>query len=176
MSSLEEHEVLSACDARLREASDTFLSQFQEVYFGQFSELEAIKRLSPKGFEKLCAQVARQLGFEELTTVNSGDLGVDIEAYERQRPFTKGKYVIQCKRTQKVTAEVVRQLGGSVESSRAVKGILLTTGQLTQPARQEAIDNPKIELFDGNEFAALVRGLDLAQPLTSFVSDSEVPD
>ena len=174
--SLDEHEVLSVCDARLREASDTFLAQFQQVYFGQFSDLEAIKRLSPKGFENLCAQVARGLRFEELTTVSTGDLGVDIEAYERHRPFTKGKYVIQCKRTQKVGAEVVRQLGGTVESSRAVKGILLTTGQITQPARQEAIDNPKIELFDGNEFVALLNSLDLTQPLSSFVSDSEDPD
>lgn len=114
----------------------------------QQTAVDNINQLSGVEFEKVCQQIAENMGFETETTKASGDGGIDLIAYNRQ-PLLSGKYIIQCKRyTGSVGEPIIRDLYGVVMSERANKGILMTTGTFTKSAIGFA-DGKPIELIDG---------------------------
>lgn len=102
-----------------------------------------------KRFEAKIKSLLRHEGFTVRYTKATRDNGEDLIALSRA-PLVSGKYVVQCKRTSTVGLPEVKQLIGTVEDSRATKGILFTSGEFSAEAKRLARRNKtKIELFDG---------------------------
>ena len=95
------------------------------------------------------------MNFEVSTTKQSGDGGIDLIAYNHQ-PMLEGKYIVQCKRYSGSVGEpIIRDLYGVVNSERANKGILITTGTFTKSAIEFSIGK-QIELIDGEKLNQLL--------------------
>ncbi|MDX6356441.1 MAG: restriction system protein, partial [Streptomyces sp.] len=83
--------------------------------------------MDPLEFEELVAELFRAMGMQAVTTVRSGDGGVDVDALDPD-PIRGGKIAVQVKRYRKtVPPTAVRDLYGTVQSLGANKGVLVTT-------------------------------------------------
>lgn len=125
---------------------------------------EQLNRLSGIEFEKLCAAIISDMGFQIELTKASGDGGIDIIA-RNSLPLYRGKYIVQCKRYSGTVGEpILRDLYGVVMSERANKGILMTTGTFTRSAIAFAEGKP-LELIDitGIESLLAQGNYDIAQ-------------
>jgi len=106
-------------------------------------EPELLRRISPRKFEEVVAEILTRLGYTVTLTPASGDGGVDIYA------ATKGLlgsflFLVECKRyapTRKVGVEIVRSLYGVVQSQKATAGIITTTSYFTSGAKEFAEQN-----------------------------------
>ena len=82
-------------------------------------------------FEDLVERLLIKMGFSTEGRKPSADGGIDIIAVSTT-PMLQGRYVVQCKRySNPVSAPVIRQLYGVVNSTDANKGILITTSRFT---------------------------------------------
>lgn len=118
------------------------------------TEFTDINSLSGMDFEKLCKNLLEKMNFEVSTTKQSGDGGIDLIAYNNQ-PMLVGKYIVQCKRYSGSVGEpIIRDLYGVVNSERANKGILITTGTFTKSAIDFSIGK-QLELIDGEKLNQL---------------------
>ncbi len=128
--------------------------------------VSVLDSLSGVNFEKLVASLLVRIGFHIEMTKASGDGGVDIIA-TLDKPFLRGRYLIQCKRFAigtPVGAPVVREFYGALRADhRAVKGIFVTTSNFTDQARDFARDLP-IDLIDREELEHLLREQGLLGP------------
>lgn len=125
---------------------------------------EQLNRLSGIEFEKLCAAIISDMGFQIELTKASGDGGIDIIA-RNSLPLYRGKYIVQCKRYSGTVGEpILRDLYGVVMSERANKGILMTTGTFTRSAIAFAEGKP-LELIDISGIESLLTqgNYDIAQ-------------
>lgn len=118
-----------------------------------------LKRLTPSGFEELCARFLRHIGFENVNvTGRSNDKGVDGVGYLLINRFVRTKVMFQCKRYDGVVGpETIRDFRGAIQG-RAERGILLTTGTFTRGASEEAAreNATAIELVDIDRLLALL--------------------
>ena len=115
-----------------------------------------INSLSGIEFENLCKNLLEKMNFEVSTTKQSGDGGIDLIAYNHQ-PLLEGKYVVQCKRYSGSVGEpIIRDLYGVVNSERANKGILITSGSFTNSAITFAAGK-QLELIDGYKLSILLK-------------------
>ena len=106
--------------------------------------LAHLKTLDPIVFEHLIALLFEQRGFAAQTVGASGDEGVDVLLRRGDRTF-----VVQCKRYDgSVGQPTVRDLYGTMVHNRAAEAYLVTTGMITQQAREWAFGKP-IQLVDG---------------------------
>jgi restriction system protein len=118
-------------------------------------------RLTPSQFEEYVAQrlFARQ-GYAVENTPDVRDGGVDILV-------TDGggrRAVVQCKRYQGTVGEsVVRDLYGTMLHHDAAMGYLVTTGAISDAARQWSAGKP-LHLIDGQELERLSRAEPARQP------------
>ncbi len=114
--------------------------------------------LTPVDFERLIADLLRQMGFVAETTRATGDGGIDVEAV-LEKPIVGGRYLFQCKRyapDNPVGSAAVREFYGALIADRhAVKGVFITTSTFTPQAREFAQKLP-IELIDGERLQALL--------------------
>jgi restriction system protein len=123
----------------------------------QFSLLQILRSLSPKGFEEVCGLLLRESGFENvIVSGRSRDGGFDGSGRLSINPFVSLTITFQCKR---YIGSVSRAEVGDFRNSmlgRAEKGIFLTTGTFSGEARKEAerVD-PKIELVDGEKLVEM---------------------
>lgn len=128
------------------------------------SLLDIIKKVSADGFERLCQRLLRESGFEQVTvTGRSGDGGIDGHGLLQVNPFVSFQVIFQCKRYKSaVDVGVIRDFRGSM-MGRADKGIIISTGTFTKPAREEATRDgvPPIELVDGEKLVDLFEKLEL---------------
>jgi len=104
-----------------------------------------LQKLSPNEFEEYVESLYIQMGYrtERQGHLNASDGGIDIRAW-------KGKdyIVIQCKQYSGSVGEPhVRDLFAVAVHERAAKGVLITTGKFTQPAKNFAQQYP-LELID----------------------------
>jgi restriction system protein len=142
-----------------KESSDEILQlQWQERL------LQILKTMPPTNFERLCQRVLRELGFVDVKVKGkSGDGGIDgqgIFKFGRVLSFRVG---FQCKRySGSVSSPVVRDFRGSIEG-RADKGLLITTGNFTRDAKEEARRDGAtyIDLVDGFQFVEILKDLRL---------------
>lgn len=112
--------------------------------------------MSPSEFEHLVTDLLRRMGLRAQNTGRSGDGGVDCEAYD-DRPIVGGRVIVQVKRyTNTVSPAVVRDLYGTVHSTGATKGVLVTTSGFGPESREFAYGKP-LELIDGTQLDALLR-------------------
>ena len=149
------------------ESSENLLSvneQINEEVDVWKKELSArLKSLSPSGFEKLCARIFREKGFERVTvTGRSGDGGIDGIGVMKLS-LLSFKVLFQCKRyKESVGPGEIREFKGAMTGT-AAKGIFLTTGRFTKAAKEEAARDgcEEVELIDGSALCELLKDLGL---------------
>ncbi len=120
--------------------------------------LELLKKVTPEGFERVCARLLRESGFEKVTvTGRPKDGGIDGIGILQVNPFVSFKVLFQCKRYKGVVSR--SQVGDfrNAMIGRADKGIIITTGSFTFDARQEADRDgaPPVELVDGEKLVEM---------------------
>lgn len=114
--------------------------------------LDVLQNISPSGFERVCKELLREHGFENVEVKGgSHDGGIDGQGILEINPFVSFKVLFQCKRYR---GSVSRAQVGDFRNAmigRAEKGIIMTTGTFTIEAVKEANRDgaPKIELVDG---------------------------
>lgn len=97
-----------------------------------------------RDFEKLIAELLRGEGFEVSLTPETRDGGYDIFALRHQKITGDEVILVECKRydkRRKISAGIIDRLIGVVQRGNATKGILVTTSQLTGPAKKLVTQN-----------------------------------
>ncbi len=137
--------------------------------------LELLRKVTPEGFERICARLLRESGFEKVTvTGRTKDGGIDGIGILQVNPFVTFKVLFQCKRYK---GSVSRAQVGDFRNAmigRADKGIILTTGTFTMDARREAERDgaPPVELVDAVKLVELFRKMELGlKPKTIYEVD-----
>ncbi len=126
--------------------------------------LSVLQSLSPSGFERLCRELLREHGFENVVvTGGSHDGGIDGYGTLEMNPFVSFKVLFQAKRYK---GSVSRAQVGDFRNAmigRAEKGIILTTGTFTTEAIKEANRDgaPQIELVDGEKLIDMFERVEL---------------
>jgi restriction system protein len=120
--------------------------------------LELLKKVTPTGFESICARLLRESGFERVTvTGRPKDGGIDGVGILQVNPFLSFKVLFQCKRYKDTVSRA--QVGDfrNAMIGRADKGIFLTTGSFSSEARREAERDgaPPVELVDGDQLVEM---------------------
>ncbi|MFI0895512.1 restriction endonuclease [Streptomyces sp. NPDC020983] len=111
--------------------------------------------MDPLDFEQLVAELFRAMGMQAVTTVRSGDGGVDVDALD-PAPITGGSIVVQVKRYRHtVPPTAVRDLYGTVQHAGANKGVLVTTSRFGPTAHTFAHGKP-LELVSGEQLVELL--------------------
>jgi restriction system protein len=128
-------------------------------FAGRHWTKEEIWRLSPHEFERLVAQVYRELGFRaKENPYRSADGGIDI-LLERDG----ARIVVQCKRwVDPVTVKPIRELWGVKDAMKADGAIFVTTGAYTRAAEDWADKLPGFDLIDGRGLLATIDRLSTA--------------
>jgi HJR/Mrr/RecB family endonuclease len=99
---------------------------------------QALRRLSPREFEKLIAEIFNTFGYHVELTARTRDGGRDVVAVKHQDDILY-KLLIECKRYsphRKVGVAHVRELYAVKTIERATKAILATTSMFTADARR----------------------------------------
>lgn len=120
--------------------------------------LELLKKVTPEGFERVCARLLRESGFEKVTvTGRPKDGGIDGIGILQINPFVSFKVLFQCKRYKGAVSRA--QVGDfrNAMIGRADKGIIITTGTFSADARREADREgaPPVELVDGEKLVGM---------------------
>lgn len=136
-------------------------------HFDDTSQLIAVLRgLSPVGFEKVCKELLRESGFENVEVTGGGaDGGIDGFGTLELNPFVSFKVLFQCKRYKKEKAVSRAQVGDfrNAMIGRAEKGIIITTSAFSTAAIQEARRDgaPQVELVDGERLVKMFEKVEL---------------
>lgn len=126
--------------------------------------LATLLDMDPDAFERLIQRLLREAGFIQVeVTGRSGDGGIDGKGIMRLGGLLSFHVLFQCKRYRgSVTAGQVRDFRGAMVG-RADKGLLITTGNFTRDAMQEATRDgaDPIDLVDGDKLLDLLKELGL---------------
>lgn len=130
----------------------------------KFLLLELLRRVTPEGFERVCARLLRESGFEKVSvTGGPKDEGIDGIGILQVNPFVSFKVLFQCKRYKGAVSRA--QVGDfrNAMLGRADKGIIITTGTFTADARREADRDgaPPVELVDGERLVEMFERVSL---------------
>lgn len=121
---------------------------------------EKMRKMKPRKFEELVADMFRNQGYDVTLTQQSHDGGIDIIAVQRDDIGTIMN-IIECKRyaeDKKVGVDVVRGLYGVVEEKRATRGIIATTSFFTCSAKTFRSSIPyRMELIDFNKLTQHIK-------------------
>lgn len=133
--------------------------QFPETEVEEFQTylLKVLQTMSDRNFEYLVAELMRACGFEFEAGRGTADDGIDGEGYYTINELLRYKVIVQCKRYKDNTIgnKYIRDLRGAI-STRADKGLFVTTSTYTREARREADLNPRIDLVDGADLVRLL--------------------
>ena len=132
----------------------------------KLSLISVLRSLSPVGFEKVCRELLRESGFENVEiTGGSADGGIDGFGILEINPFVSFKVLFQCKRYAEGNLVGRPQVGDfrNAMIGRAEKGIIITTSSFTNAAILEANREgaPKIELVDGIKLVEMFQRVEL---------------
>ena len=126
--------------------------------------LRTLLDMTPEAFERLIQRMLREAGFIQVqVTGRSGDGGIDGKGIMRVGGLLSFHVIFQCKRYKgSVSASHVRDFRGAMVG-RADKGLLITTGNFTKDAVQEATRDgaPAIDLIDGELLVDKLKELEL---------------
>lgn len=126
-------------------------------------ESVTLETLDGSEFEKLCARIFEKLHYGRVEDVqDTGDMGRDLLIHT-----DKGLVVVECKHHPhgSMGRPVVQKLHSAAISSKAIKGILITTGKFSIQAIEHAKTlTPPIQLIDRNILVDLASraGVDLS--------------
>jgi restriction system protein len=117
---------------------------------------DLLLQLGPVRFEHLVEALYHAMEFDTAITPPSRDGGRDIKV-SRETPGAREQSLVECKLwSGPVGVQKVRQLLGVVAHELATKGVLVTTGSFTKPARDLAASDPRLELISWQELLALL--------------------
>jgi restriction system protein len=130
------------------------------------SLISVLRSLSPLGFEKVCRELLRESGFENVEiTAGSADGGIDGFGTLEINPFVSFKVLFQCKRYAEGNLVGRPQVGDfrNAMIGRAEKGIIITTSSFTNATALEANREgaPKVELVDGVKLVEMFQRVEL---------------
>jgi len=133
---------------------------------GTLDLLSTLRALSPRGFEKVCRELLRESGFENVeVTGGSADGGIDGYGTLEINPFVSFRVLFQCKRYAKGNLVSRAQVGDfrNTMIGRAEKGIIITTSGFSNAAIQEANREgaPQVELVDGDKLVDMFQRVEL---------------
>lgn len=148
-------------DTELEESSPEEFESKKEI-----SLLDILRGLSPIGFEKVCRELLRESGFENVEiTGGSADDGIDGYGTLEINPFVSFKVLFQCKRYGAKNTVSRAQVGDfrNAMIGRAEKGLIITTSSFSNAATQEASRDgaPPVELVDGNKLVEMFQKVEL---------------
>ena len=128
--------------------------------------IATLRSLSPVGFEKVCRELLRESGFENVEiTGGSADGGIDGYGTLEINPFVSFKVLFQCKRYAEGNLVSRAQVGDfrNAMIGRAEKGIIMTTSAFSNAAVQEANleGAPQVELVDGAKLVEMFERVEL---------------
>lgn len=128
--------------------------------------LNTLRSISPSGFEKVCRELLRESGFENVeVTGGSADGGIDGYGTLEINSFVSFKVLFQCKRYAKGNLVSRAQVGDfrNTMLGRAEKGIIITTSGFSNAAIQEARREgaPHVELVDGDKLVEMFQKAEL---------------
>ena len=128
--------------------------------------LDVLRNLSPLGFEKVCRELLRESGFENVEiTGGSADGGIDGYGTLEINPFVSFKVLFQCKRYAANNTVTRAQVGDfrNAMIGRAEKGIIITTSSFSNAAQLEANRDgaPPVELVDGQKLVKMFERVEL---------------
>ena len=105
---------------------------------------ERLHNTDPFIFEHLIGDLLEKLGYENVeVTKRSGDKGIDVKAVLTVYGFTNVKTAVQVKRYDgNVGDGVVREIRGAAETDQ--RGLIITTGDFTKAAKEEAAAKNKV--------------------------------
>ena len=126
--------------------------------------LATLLHMDPSAFERLIQRMLREVGFIQVqVTGRTGDGGIDGNGIMRLAGMLSFQVIFQCKRYKgSVNVSQVRDFRGAMVG-RADKGLLITTGNFTKDAFQEATRDgaPAIDLIDGDTLIDRLKELEL---------------
>ncbi|MBD3184349.1 restriction endonuclease [Candidatus Poribacteria bacterium] len=126
--------------------------------------ISIILKIEPSAFERLAKRILRESGFIQVeVTGQSGDGGIDGKGILRLGGLISFNVIFQCKRySGSVSSSQIRDFRGAM-IGKADKGLIITTGNFTRNAMQEAIRDgaPTIDLIDGDKLVDLLKELEL---------------
>ena len=123
------------------------------LLFNSQKDMETLRSLSWKDFERLVGEVYRRKGYTIVETGGGGaDGGVDLVLKKNGETI-----FVQCKhwKMDRVGIVIIRELLGVVYDKKASGGIVITSGTFTQEAIDFARGNP-IKLVNGKELYAMI--------------------
>ena len=128
--------------------------------------IDVLRGLTAEGFEKVCRELLRESGFENVeVTGGSADGGIDGFGTLALNPFVSFKVIFQCKRYKEGNSVSRAQVGDfrNAMIGRAEKGIIITTSSFTNAAVREANREgaPPVELVDGAKLVEMFEKADL---------------
>jgi len=137
--------------------------------------IDILRQLSPTGFEKVCRELLRESGFENVEiTGGSADGGIDGYGTLELNPFVSFKVLFQCKRYKENNTVSRAQIGDfrNAMIGRAEKGLVITTSTFSNAAIQEANRDgaPPIELVDGEKLVKMFEMVELGVKKKSIYS------
>ncbi|WP_459195701.1 restriction endonuclease [Wukongibacter baidiensis] len=130
--------------------------------------------LTPREFERWTSLLLKELGYENISlTKQTNDSGRDIICEKDGE-----KYYIECKKFifkelvrlrkqdkakyMKVNREMVQKLVGSMVANRVYRGMIITTGEINDTAKEYVKKLPpayKIELIDGEKLCRMYESI-----------------
>ncbi len=130
------------------------------------SLIDVLRSLSSVGFEKVCRELLRESGFENVEiTGGSADGGIDGFGTLEINPFVSFRVLFQCKRYSEGNLVGRPQVGDfrNAMIGRAEKGIIITTSSFTNAAKNEANREgaPRVELVDGEKLVEMFHRVEL---------------
>ena len=135
--------------------------------------LVRLGELSADAFERLCLQLLREAGLENLKrTGGSGDGGIDGVG-DLRVSLVSFPVFFQAKRWKgNVGPHEVRDFRGAM-SGRGEKGVLITTGSFSNAAEEEARrdGSPPVNLIDGEDLCDLLKEYGLGVEVTARVKE-----
>jgi len=111
--------------------------------------LDELRKLNPKEFEKLVADLFIAQGYRAKVIGGPGDCGLDVVIHAQDGSRWG---VAQCKRYKAdnpVSTEVILNFGGAYMISDATFGFLFTTGELTRNAKETAKHYEWLTIYSG---------------------------
>lgn len=120
--------------------------------------LQAIQKMGPAAFANLCSILLKEAGFRDLETAggNGEDEFVGVGVYKHH--LIRSRVYVQCqRRADRIPTREVRAFADAI-SSRANRGLFITTGTFTRDAQKVAKDGSQpIDLIDGEELCDLLK-------------------
>jgi restriction system protein len=141
----------------------------------QSDKVAALFDLSSRQFEHLTERLYHSMGYDTWLTKPSRDGGRDVIA--KINDGARHEFLlVECKRyLGTVDVGIVRELYGVVNSEKANRGVLVTSGKFTPDAQKFADDN-SMQLINGDKFVLLLNehlGANWFQKLARIMTESE---